>query len=288
MTDADVFTLDADQAGDQPHAFIQLDQADRVGMIEGRHFRVMHHHEGIQAALAAGLHGVPVKAVAVDADRCRWMTQGRARGATLDQQLALVAAFPEETGVVTHPGLGSLDRRRCCLLRRRFRLVHVGRAELEDAEQQLPDLLVTARLLAEVAHDQGDKETGAQARGLLVTDRVQARGVVELLARAHIALEGQLGVHRHHRRVTVTLDQLEHLIGVLGGRAGRVVVDVKAFHTPDLQHRWWGDQAVVAAVGSLYRIGVERVVQAHDFAPLANHRRIDFVPGIHATVLAPH
>ena len=36
------------------------------------------------------------------------------------------------------------------------------------------------------------------------------------------------------------------------------------------------------------RVGVQRVVHAHDFAPLANHRGIDLVPGIHAAVLAPH
>src|SRR5690606_4108330 len=36
------------------------------------------------------------------------------------------------------------------------------------------------------------------------------------------------------------------------------------------------------------RVEVERIVHAHHLAPLPDHRRIDLVPGVDATVLATH
>ena len=166
--------------------------------------------------------------------------------------------------------------------------MRVGRAELEHPEQQLADFFVARGLLREVAHDQGDKKASAKAGGLFLADRVQARGVVELFAQAQVALEGQLRVHRYHRRVAIAFDHTEHFIGVFGGRAWCVVIDVKAFHAPDLQHGWRRNDAVIAAVGSCHRVGVERVFKADDFAPLANHWRVDLVPGVYTAVLAPN
>ncbi|MNR12033.1 hypothetical protein D3C85_1283630 [compost metagenome] len=179
------------------------------------------------------------------------MTQRRARGAALDQQLAFGAAFPEEPGVIAHARLGPFSH---CLGRRLFGLgrlwLGVGRTELEHPEQLLTDLLILARLFGEVTHHQGDEKTRAQTGGFFIAHRLQSSGVIEPFTRSQVALEGQLGIDRDHRGVAIALDKLEHLVGVLGGRAWRVIVQVETFHAPDLQHRCRRHQAIVAAVGS--------------------------------------
>ncbi|MNO72824.1 hypothetical protein D3C76_637780 [compost metagenome] len=213
------------------------------------------------------------------------MAQGLAGGAALDQQLAGLAAFPEVAGVVADArqrtlgyGLGGFLRRR------RTR----SRAELEDAEQLRTDLLVGLALafLRVVGHQLGDEEAGAQRRGLLVAHRVEAAGEVQALAELDIAVEVQLRVDRDHRRIAVGLDQLQHFEGVLAGGARRVVVQVETGHAPHLQHGGRRDHVVVAGVAGEGAVGVEGIVDAHDLAPVANHRGIHRVPGVDATVLA--
>src|SRR5690606_16007840 len=116
LTDFQLLRLHAHQAGNQPYALLQLDQANRVGVIERRDFRVMHHDKGIQAGLAAGFLRVPLEAVALDAHRRGRVAQRLAIGAALDQQLAGLAAIPEEPGVI------ALARQRALGLGRFLRL----------------------------------------------------------------------------------------------------------------------------------------------------------------------
>ncbi|MNK97311.1 hypothetical protein D3C87_1176360 [compost metagenome] len=182
------------------------------------------------------------------------MAQGLARGAALDQQLALLAAFPEEPGVVADARQRALGLDRCRL--NLGRCLGVGRAEFEDAKQQLAHRLIAAGLFNEVAHHQGDEKASAQGGGFLIANRIQARGVVELFPQAHRAGEAQLGIHRHGGGIAVGFHLLEHLVRVLVGGARRIVVGMQAFHGPYLQHRRRSDQALMDSAQGKARVGV--------------------------------
>ena len=222
--------------------------------------------------------------MAAGADRAGRVAQLATAFAALDEQLAGARAVPEKARVVADARQRALGGGwRCCLglVGGGIGLLdRVGRAELENAEQQLADLFVTPGFFREIRHHQRDKKTGAQRGGFLLADRVQPRGVVQPLALAHIALEGQFGVHRHHRCQALGLHQHQRLVRVFGGRAGRVVVRHRAFHAPHLQHGGRRNDLAVC--------GVARRVHAHYFAPLAHHRRVDLVPGIDAPVFLAH
>ena len=72
------------------------------------------------------------------------------------------------------------------------------------------------------------------------------------------------------------LHQFQSLIGIFFGGTWWVVVHGEAFHAPNLEHgRRCNDSAFFQ---------VTRIVNAHDFAPLANHGSIDFVPCVNASV----
>src|SRR5690606_39464736 len=123
---------------------------------------VVHDDKGVDLALAGGLYRVPLEAVTVDTHRCRRVAQGLTGGAALDQQLAGLAAFPEEPGVVTDARQWSLVPGWLGLLLCRlggFRALR--RLELEYPEHLPADLLIrtTVLSLGEVTHHQDRKST---------------------------------------------------------------------------------------------------------------------------------
>ncbi|MPN63750.1 hypothetical protein SDC9_211516 [bioreactor metagenome] len=131
----------------------------------------------------------------------------------------------------------------------------------------------------EVLHDLRDKVARTQGRSLLFADGLQACRVVQVFTFDYIALEAQLGIHRHGGREAMRFDQLQNFIGILCRGAWRVVVLHRPFHAPDLQHR--GRCNGLAILVGLYG-------HPHQLAPLTNHGAVDLVPGIDTPVLLAH
>src|SRR5690606_35148175 len=169
------------------------------------------------------------------------------------------------------------------------RLGALRRLELEHAEQLAADLFVTGAVfpLGEVGHQYGHEEPGTQRRALLLADAVQLAGEVQTLAGHYRPVEVQVGVHRHHRRIAVGLDDLEDLEVVFLARALGEVFLVQPAHAPHLQHAGGRDDVCIPLGAGEFPVGVQRVGDPHDLAPLPDHGCIHRIPGVDATVLAP-
>ncbi|MNF99063.1 hypothetical protein D3C84_819490 [compost metagenome] len=141
--------------------------------------------------------------------------------------------------------------------------------------------------LREIAHQHGDEESRAQRRGLFLADRVQSAGEVQALTGKDRAIEVQIGVDRHHCRIAVGLDHLEHFEVVFRAGAFGEFLLVQPAHAPHLQHAGRRRHIRIALGASELHIGVQRIIDAHHFAPLPDHGRIHPIPGVDTAILAP-
>ena len=101
--DRDVARVDADQIGDQTGPFFKLDQTHREGIVKGGNLGIVVDDEAVHDASTAGFDGVPIRRAAGTAHRFGRVPERAAGGASLDQQLVLLAGV-KPPGVVEREG----------------------------------------------------------------------------------------------------------------------------------------------------------------------------------------
>ena len=211
--------LHAVEVGDQPRPLLQLDEADRQRVLEGRHLRVVHDDVRVHRAAAARLHRVPLQRAAHGAGRQRRVAQRAARGAVLNQQLVRAGTLEPERVVLREGGVRA---------RRPGRLLH-RRQELEDAEAHgghgLPGVVERLHLVVRrrphrhvgvgdghVVEPGGDEAPRAQPGALRIRDRLDDGAHQQPVADHQGPVVVLLAVGGDDRGQALVIEQGHHLL----------------------------------------------------------------------------
>ncbi len=232
----------------------------------------MGHHVAVDPTAPGRLDGLPVQPMAGGAHGTRRMLETTTARAALDEQLALLHPLPEERVVV---GARRAGTRAHLLGGLRLPCRPLGRAELEQPELHAAHLL---SLLVPVDHDLAHEVPGPQRRALELRDGFDRRRRAEQVAGAEVPPVLLTTVGGHHRGEAGLVEQLQHRAhGPHRGR--RRIGQPQPRHRPRLHHGGRSHQPTVDGALGKRRIRVDGVGVLHRVAPVADHGRIDRVPG---------
>ena len=89
--DDEIAALGIDRVGNDPRAFVEINQHNLIWVLQAGNLRVVHNHKAVDSAETAGHNGIPAQRVALATHRSRRMAQRCTVGAASGSVVRRVA-----------------------------------------------------------------------------------------------------------------------------------------------------------------------------------------------------